>query len=285
MVICKICRKTFKYLPRHIIGTHGISIEEYLKKFPGASLGVNPMQRSEVAAKFKVPKSEEHKKRISNAHKGKKHTEEHRKHSQVAIKVAMQNFRGENNPMSRPEVKQKHQEAVNEESYRKLIGERSREVWSNPETRKKASETHKKQWKDPEYVEIITKAVSKGCNNRPNKAEKKLNQLLQRIVPGEYAYNGNYECKLLLDNKFPDFVNVNGKKKVIELYGDYWHEGEDPQKRIDLFKQYGYGTLVIWEHELEHSHELVAKIMEFGDLPYEKLGRQLSLFEMGEIEK
>ena len=67
------------------------------------------MQRPEVAAKFKVSKTDEHKKKISDAHKVKKHTEEHRKHSRVAIKSAMQNFSGENNPMSRPEVKQKHQ--------------------------------------------------------------------------------------------------------------------------------------------------------------------------------
>ena len=257
-VICLFCGRYYNYLGKHLRSKHNITTKEYLKQFPDASLGVNPMQRPEIAAKHKVPKSEEHKKKISVSLTGKKHTEEHRKHSQAAIKVAMQNFRGENNPMSRPEVKQKHQEAVNTDSYRKIIGERSRE-----------------NWEDPEFV----KRWMKSNNTRPNKPETRLNSILQALVPGEYEYNGGFECGISLGRKIPDFVNVNGKKKVIELYGDYWHEGEDPEDRIALFKRYGYETLVIWEHELNDSLKLTARILKFEDLPCDKIPRQLSIFD------
>ena len=53
--------------------------------------------------------------------------------------------------------------------------------------------------------------------------------------------------------------------KLIELYGDYWHRGQDPQDRIDLFKDAGYECLVIWEHELNESPDTVrSMIANFG---------------------
>jgi len=42
-----------------------------------------------------------------------------------------------------------------------------------------------------------------------------------------------------------------------------WHQGEDPQERIDLFKQYGYDTLVVWEKELMGRDEIKARAEQF----------------------
>ena len=58
-------------------------------------------------------------------------------------------------------------------------------------------------------------------------------------------------------------MNVNGKKLLIELYGDYWHKGQDPQDRINLFKRYGWDTLVIWEHELKNINKVEFRIHRF----------------------
>ena len=49
----------------------------------------------------------------------------------------------------------------------------------------------------------------------------------------------------------PDFLSTNGQRKVIEVFGDYWHKGEDPQGRIDAFAKLGFKCLVIWEHETD----------------------------------
>ena len=59
----------------------------------------------------------------------------------------------------------------------------------------------------------------------------------------------------------------------IEIYGDYWHRGENPQDRVDLFDTYGYKTLVIWEKEVHSMSEdefvkLVFKFMQKVDLFY-----------------
>lgn len=82
------------------------------------------------------------------------------------------------------------------------------------------------------------------------------------MVPKEYQINVKAEV-MTLGGKVPDFVNVNGQKKIIELFGDYWHEPEEEQERIDLFAKYGYQTLVIWDYELKDVNKLKEKILEF----------------------
>lgn len=54
------------------------------------------------------------------------------------------------------------------------------------------------------------------------------------------------------------------KKKLIELFGDYWHKGEDPQDRINIFKKFGYDTLVIWESELKDINKVKNKVIKFN---------------------
>ena len=50
--------------------------------------------------------------------------------------------------------------------------------------------------------------------------------------------------------KSPDIWD--GNRKLIELFGDYWHQGDDPQERIAHFEKYGFQCLVIWESELKN---------------------------------
>ena len=92
------------------------------------------------------------------------------------------------------------------------------------------------------------------CVNSPNKEERHLTILLNKVLPNEYKFVGN--GKLRVGRKFPDFVN-KAKTKLIELYGDYYHKGQNPQDRIDYFKQYGYDTLVIWASKLYQNEKLV----------------------------
>jgi len=47
---------------------------------------------------------------------------------------------------------------------------------------------------------------------------------------------------------------------LIELFGDYWHRDQDPQKRIDHFARYGYKCLVIWEKELDNPNQVIEKV-------------------------
>lgn len=116
--------------------------------------------------------------------------------------------------------------------------------------------------KNPMSKEENIRKWLKSCNIKPNKAELKLNAILGEVVPNEYILN--VDGAVIIGGKIPDFVNINGTKSLIELYGDFFHKGENPQDRIDLFKQYGYKTLVIWESQLEHPERVSERIAEFA---------------------
>jgi len=102
-------------------------------------------------------------------------------------------------------------------------------------------------------------------NRKPNKKELFLNSLLQRILFKKYKYIG--DGKVLIEGLNPDFINCNGQKKIIELYGDYWHNlpryKELDTRRIRTYAKYGYKTLIIWERELKDINKLIFKIKEF----------------------
>ncbi len=105
------------------------------------------------------------------------------------------------------------------------------------------------------------RALFKAVSHGPNKTERFIQNFLQKICPNEYKYVGN--GKFILGSRCPDFLNINGKKKLIEYYGHYWHRGENIQKRIDFFKKYGFDTLIIWEYELKDIPKLSQRIIEF----------------------
>ena len=98
-------------------------------------------------------------------------------------------------------------------------------------------------------------------HSRPNVPETKILNILNKEYPNEWKYVGNSE--FWLGNRNPDFMNINGRKKLIELYGDYWHKGQNPQERIRHFKKYGFGALVIWERELKNKGRIIEKIKDF----------------------
>lgn len=118
---------------------------------------------------------------------------------------------------------------------------------------------------------------SKSCANvswairklhpKPNKPERRLMGMLDSYFPHEWKYAG--DGSILINWYNPDFVNRNGKKLVIELFGDYWH-GRRVEKwqdtelgKIMAYNSLGYRCLVIWEHELKDEQAVVAKIKQF----------------------
>ncbi len=94
-----------------------------------------------------------------------------------------------------------------------------------------------------------------GISVRPNKVEMLLDSILQEYFPGEWAYVG--DGKFIIETLNPDFINCNGKKEIIEVFGDYWHGPKrkrpfsSESERAEVYATYGYRLLVIWEHELK----------------------------------
>jgi very-short-patch-repair endonuclease len=189
-----------------------------------------------------------------------------------------------NDPAKREALSKKNTEFYNDPAQRETISKRSVEYWNDPskretqskrataqwqtqEFRAKQSKIHAELWKSPEFRDKVLKAISKV----PNKPETILNQL----TPIEVRYVGNrsfwVRIKLLVDgeyvikNKNPDF-KITGQKKVIELYGDYWHKNDNPEDIINAYKEIGYDCLIIWESEIYNELELtLERISQFMD--------------------
>ena len=147
---------------------------------------------------------------------------------------------------------------------------KGRNVWNQNLTEKdkekyagslhRLSKTKLELWQNPEFA----KKMIKSWKLQPNKPELLLQSILQELYQNDFKYVGDGE--VIIAGKCPDFINVNGKKQIIELYGDYWHRNDNPEDRIKIFEPYGYKTLVIWERELKDVNKVKEKIREFSTL-------------------
>ena len=92
---------------------------------------------------------------------------------------------------------------------------------------------------------------------KPNNPEKQLISLFKTHgLPFKFVGDG----QAVLGGKIPDFINYNGDKQIIELFGDYWHKPEEEARRREAFAKFGYETLIIWEHDLKNEGVLLSKI-------------------------
>ena len=110
----------------------------------------------------------------------------------------------------------------------------------------------------------------RSMNKQPNNIETKLDSLLQENFPKEWKYVGNGE--VVIGELIPDFININGKKQVIELFGNYWHNPETTTDwrrtelgRIMHYNCYGFKCFVIWENDLiQDSGKIVSAVEKFS---------------------
>jgi len=163
---------------------------------------------------------------------------------------------------------------VSEETRNKIAEARKGHLVSS-ETREKLRQwnlTHrdilvkigKKAWEDPSKVANMMANMLKARHQKPNKLEVQFSEFLNLYFPSEWKYVGNGD--LIIGRKCPDFVNINGKKQLIELFGNYWHKNKDSNTRIKFYKQYGFDTLVLWEADIKSLPEeaLVQIIKSFN---------------------
>lgn len=101
--------------------------------------------------------------------------------------------------------------------------------------------------------------------SKPNKQELNLQAILNSHFPNEWRFVG--DGQLIIGGLCPDFTNINGKKLLIEFFGDYWHSAKMAGSwtrtelgRVMCYNSYGYKCLVIWEHELKDEKVLIEKV-------------------------
>ncbi len=119
---------------------------------------------------------------------------------------------------------------------------------------------HERGWNE-KHREKHIQAIFKGLKLRPNASERKLSEIIRdNNFPFVYVGDG----KVVIERFCPDFIDDNGSKRIIEVFGDYWHRLPEvmkrDEKRLETFRKYGFKTLVIWESELKNEEYVVNRI-------------------------
>lgn len=156
-------------------------------------------------------------------------------------------IRGKNSPTKRPEVREKIAD--------KLSGNNN--PMKRPEVAKKVA------------LKLIGNTNWKGALRKPNKLERQVYSILEEACPHFYTYNfGDYIVEFEDRRKVPDFIATNGEKKVIEVFGDFWHKEVEEQSLIKSYTKAGYDCLVIWEHEVKGSppKKVIGKVRQFSEV-------------------
>lgn len=137
----------------------------------------------------------------------------------------------------------------------------------NPFYKHKHTEEHKRKYKEfhpMKNPDNVRKAIA---HTKPNKSEERIIKVCRDFnLPYKYCGNGQF----LIENHCPDFVNINGEKKVIEVFGN-WHEKPKRETlsergRKKLFSDCGYKTLVLWTKDIRYKtdEEIANGIKNFG---------------------
>lgn len=126
-----------------------------------------------------------------------------------------------------------------------------------PDTRAKISKTLKGRRLSDDHA----RKLIQGRGHKPTDIERELTGLLSdQHLPFRYCGDG----QVIIGGKCPDFININGRKQLIEIFGRYWHDLLDPARRVAHFAQYGFNTLIVWDEELKFKDRLIRRLIRFA---------------------
>ena len=211
------------------------------------------------------PRSEETKRKISDANKNRIYSTETIEKMSIAAKKRCEdnNYKEKISTTLKNTYRMGYESPMkgrhhSEESRKKISLNLKKYFKDNPDSLKKHSIIMKNLFKND--INHIRK-VLKYSNKEPNISEMKIFKLLQQHYHDEWKYTGN--GGIVINGKCPDFINANGKKQIIELFGEKWHKKEDEEIRKNVFKEYGFNTLIIWYKELNYPLKVMNKIDNF----------------------
>lgn len=126
-------------------------------------------------------------------------------------------------------------------------------------TKKRISEALKGD-KHPQYrnSDNILK-ITKNIQKRPTKIETIFKGICEKNnIP--FHYTGDGQLWIGTEKKLnPDFIEANGKKICVEIFGEYWHnrlinpgltEDRTMPYRKEHYKIYGWKSIFLWETDL-----------------------------------
>ena len=280
-VECKICRKWFDQLCGHLKAKHGISLEEYKQKFPGAKIQ-SSFYTKELSRRWKGKNNPGYRHNGTLSPFSDKFVNGydptiHERKKQTTLKN-----REFNNPNTLNYYLHKgysNKEAIElRKQYKNSITfslENCIKKYGEKEGTKKFNSRQIK-WqatlnsKSPEEIADINKRkIAKGYSI--SKAEKEIQNFLLNLFEIESQY-------VILKEKKSFIYDIAYKNKIIEYHGDYWHcnpkkypaeyfnrrlkctAGEKwikDQDKLKIIKDAGFDVLVIWEYDYKKNKEKI----------------------------
>jgi len=131
-----------------------------------------------------------------------------------------------------------------------------------------------------DHIEVIRNDIARGKYNpaswthkKPTSIEQKLIDIINKYnLPFKYVGDGS----VIIYGLNPDFIECNGRKKIIEVFGGAFHNPEKTFKkklswkqqewgRKAIYSQLGYDCLILWDDEINKLSEIeiVNKIKKF----------------------
>ena len=131
-------------------------------------------------------------------------------------------------------------------------------------TRQKMSNADKELWKNADHA----KKMFEAQQHKPNQEELFLDALIQLNFPDEFKYVG--DGKVWIEGKNPDWININGKKIVIEYNGFVWgvdipnvgHSLKKDTLKAEHYAKYGFKTINLSRDDL-NERTVVTRIKLF----------------------
>jgi len=134
--------------------------------------------------------------------------------------------------------------------------------------------------RSPEYQAQLKRLNDNGLylkawqsqKKKPSKPEKRLDEILNKFFPQQWQYvgDGSFITEGIKLN--PDFIHCDGKKLLIEVFGEYWHK-QAPNiawhrtelGRMMVYGAIGFKCLVLWDYEIKRllEPEIVARVKQF----------------------
>ena len=261
MIRCLLCGLPFRVVTwSHLKYAHSITVEEYEGMFPEASRVSEETARLRSELHSGRVDSEETRRLKSEARLGHSMSEETRRLLSEAL-VGLRRSEETRRLMSESQLGKTSSEETCRRQSESLLGH---EV--SVESRRLISEAQKRLWKDPEYVRRVVGSL----NRKPNNSELQLQSILDKHFPKEWEYVGDGKGdENWFEGRNPDFLHVNGKKQVIEMFGVYWHDPVlfpnrmSEEELIAHYKRLGIDCLVLWECDIWDEEVVVERVASF----------------------
>lgn len=144
----------------------------------------------------------------------------------------------------------KHTEEAKRKMSKARIGKYSKDYY-----KKMGKLGNQKSW-SKERRDVHIRSILRGLFKRPTSLEQQMMTIIQKYnLPYKYVGNGAF----LIGFKNPDFVNINGEKKLIEVANTFHHNKDYSQKRAEYFEKWGWTSYIFRMDELNEK-EILKKL-------------------------